>query len=181
MPDINLLPEEERSAESFEVLRRRLLFFSVAFLVVTGVLTLLLLIYFSVLSSTRTKLIGRIEASMQEIETMKPVEELIVVTKQKAGDADKILSARLNMGDYLREFSALVPQNLYFSDFKVTGGKLAAGGRAKSSNDVAGFIAALLSAGGVRLVSNVSVDSLASDENGAYGFSVNMKVVGREL
>lgn len=180
MPDINLLPEQERSAESFENLRRKLLFFSVAVLLVTGVLTLSLLVYFSVLSSTKSKLIAGIEISTQEIETLKPVEELIVVAKGKASSSSEILSARRDMSDYLKEFGALVPQGLYFSDLKVAGGKLSASGRARSSNDVAGLISGLVSARGSKIVSNVNVDSLSSDEGGIYSFSLNMQVVGKE-
>lgn len=181
MPDINLLPEEERSAESFENFRRKLLIFSVAVLLTTGVITLALLVYYSALTSTKSKLITRIEASTQEIESLKVVEELIVVTKEKASSADKILSARLNVSDYLKEFSTMVPLGLYFSDLKVSGGKLSASGRARNSNEVAGFISGLLSARGSRIVSNVNVDSLSSIEGGAYSFSVNMQVVGKAL
>lgn len=176
MPDINLLPEEERSAESFETLRRRLLYGSIGALAVTGVLTLFVLIYYSVLDGKRNKLVDSITASGSQIESLKASEELEVVTKDKLADASKILGARLNIVDFFTKFSQLVPQNLSFSDVKLSSGKLVASGKAKSSNDMAGFVSQLVSAKGVELVSNVSVDSLSSDENGAYSFVINMQV-----
>lgn len=176
MSDINLLPEEERSAESFENLRRKLLVGSVGALVVTGVLTLLLLIYYTVISSKKASLITKVEASTQTIESLKANEELIVVTKGKVSDAEKILASRTDLYDFFSEFSQLVPQNMYFSDFKIGEGKLTASGKAANSSAMASFIAGLVSSTGQELVSGVNVDSLSSDEAGAYNFVVNMKL-----
>jgi Tfp pilus assembly protein PilN len=176
MADINLLPEEERSAESFENLRRKLLMGSVGALVVTGVLTLLLLIYYTVVSSKKAGLISKVEASTQTIQSFQANEELIVVTKGKVTDAAKILKARPDLYNFFNEFSQLVPQNMYFSDFKIGDGKLTASGKAGNSSAMASFVSALVSSTGQQLVSNVNVESLSSDEAGAYDFVINMKL-----
>lgn len=181
MPDINLLPEEERSAEGFENLRKKLLLGSVAALVITGVLTMVVLFYFAALNAQKDKLVERVEASSGEIESMKAQEELIVVTKDKASSAEKILSSRTNMSEFFTKFGQLVPQNLFFSDLRIGGSKFTASGRAKTSNDVAGFVSALVSAKGTDLVSNISIDSLSSDENGNYSFVVNMSLVSKPV
>lgn len=179
MADINLLPAEERSAESFENIRRKLLLGSIVALIITGILTIVVLFYFSSLSSQKDKLIKRVETSGSKIETLKAQEELIVVTKEKAIDASKILSARVNIADFFGKFSQLVPQNLYFSDMRISGGKLTASGRARTSGDMASFISALVSSRGVQLVKNVNVDSLSSDDVGAYAFVVNMQLADK--
>lgn len=177
MADINLLPAEELSEESFDNVRRKLLLGSIIGLVVAGVLTTGLLIYHFSLSATRSKLISQVQENSQGIESLKASEELIVVTKGKVEEADKTLKDRLNIADFLREFAALVPQNLYFSDVKIADGKLSAVGKAKTSNEVASFISGLVSARGASIVSDVNVDSLSSNEEGSYNFVVNMKVV----
>ncbi len=176
MADINLLPEEERSAESFENIRKKLLVGSIGTLIITGILTLGVLFYFTSLSSQKDKLIKRVESSGSKIESLKAQEELIVVTKEKAVDASKILTARINMADFFDKFSKLLPQNLYFSDMRIVGGKLTASGRAKTSGDMASFIAALVSSRGTQLVNNITVDSLSSDDAGAYAFVINMQL-----
>src|SRR3989344_491564 len=166
MADINLLPEEERSAESFENIRRKLLVGSVGALVVIGVLTLILLIYYTVISSKKAALISKVEASTQTIESLKANEELIVVTKGKVSDAAKILNSRTDLSDFFNQFSRLVPQNMYFSDFKIADGKLTASGKAANSGAMASFISGLVSSNGQQIISNVNVDSLSSDEAG---------------
>lgn len=176
MADINLLPEEERSTESFENLRRKLLIGSVGALVVAGVLTLLLLVYYTVISSKKAALISKVEASTQKIESLKANEELIVVTKGKVSEAAKILNARTDLYDFFNKFSQLVPQNMYFSDFKIADGKLTASGKAANSSAMASFVSGLVSSTGQRLISNVNVNSLSSDEAGAYDFVINMKL-----
>lgn len=180
MADINLLPEEERSAATFENARSKLLIGSIGALVVTGLLTLGVLFYFAMLSSQKGKLITRVETSGAQIESLKAQEELIVVTKGKVTDAAKILGARVNMADFLTNFSNLMPQNLYFSDMRIAGGKISASGRARSSADMANFISALVSSRGTKLVSAVTVDSLSSDDAGAYAFVINMQLAGKE-
>lgn len=179
MPDINLLPEEERSAEGFENLRKKLLFGSIGALLVTGVVTVAVLFYYAALNAQKDKLISRVEISGGEIESMKAQEELIVVTKDKASAAGKILESRNNMSDFFVKFGKLVPQSLYFSDLRISGSKFTASGRARTSNDVAGFVSALVSASGAELVSNISIDSLSSDENGNYTFVVNMSLTSK--
>ncbi|MBI3341696.1 hypothetical protein HY024_01085, partial [Candidatus Curtissbacteria bacterium] len=118
MPDINLLPEEERTAANFENARSKLLVGSIGALVVTGLLTLGVLFYYASLNSQKSKLIARVESSGSKIESLKAQEELVVVTKGKVQDAAKILGARVNMADFFSRFSKLVPQNLYFSDMR---------------------------------------------------------------
>lgn len=180
MADINLLPIEERSAESFELLRRRLLFGSIGFLVFCAVSALIVLGFLSVLASKRSKLIAEVEASSSDINSLKANEELIVVVKNKAKAADAILSARSNLADVFNKLSALLPQGVYLTDLKMRSGKLVMSGRARTSGDLAGLVSALVSSRGVEIVSNVSIDSLSSDDQGAYTFIITAQLAALE-
>src|SRR3990167_1555397 len=100
MPDINLVPQEERDTERFESLKKRLSVASVVLLVLTAVFTLSVLVFFTTQVSKRTQLLAQVEESAQAINSYKSQEELLVVIKDKAGLAEQILkdrkSTRLN-------------------------------------------------------------------------------------
>lgn len=177
MAEINLLPQEERSAESFGSLRRKLLLVSIVVLVLTGLATMGVLFAFASLNSQKEKLITRIEDSSGRIESMKAQEELIVVTKSKASTANQILNARQDMPSFFTTFAELMPLNVYFIDLRIGGNKFTASGRARTSGDVAGFVSSLISAKGSEIVSDVNIDSLSSDDQGIYTFVVNMQLV----
>lgn len=178
MADINLLPTEERSAESFENIRHKVLWGSIGFLVFTAISALVILGFYSTLASKRATLVSQIESKSSEINSLKPTEELIVVVKEKASNADKILNARKNLADVFGSFSQLVPQGVYFSDIKISGGKVVLSGKARTSADIAGLISSMTSAKGAEIVNNVTVDSLSSDDGGAYAFVVTLQLVG---
>lgn len=173
MADINLLSEETRQLESFENLRKKLSVVSVLMLVITAIGTLATLAFFTTLVSERGKLIERVEESSAKVNSYKAVEELAVVTKEKVSLSEQIISKRSDKVVLFNNLASLVPQNVSFSDVKISQGKIVLTGRAKTSADVAAFISALVSAKGTQVVSNTSVDSLVSDEAGVYSFGVS--------
>ena len=138
-----------------------------------GVFTLVTLIFYIFLIGEKSKLIGQIEANYRKIDSFKAREELIFVTKGKAKSATKILSTRMDHPGFFGKFEKLVPLGIYFTDIRFSQDKIIFAGKAKSSADIAGFVSALVSARGLELVSNVTVDSLNSDERGAYVFNIS--------
>jgi len=174
MADINLLPVEEKAQEQIKSLQKKLSLFSVIFLIFTAIFTLATLVFFTRFASAREALVTQVEDSSTVINGYKNVEELIVVVKSKASSANKILSERANHSDVFGKLSGLVPRDVYFTDMKISSDKLVVSGRAKTSVDVAGMVASFLSADASDLIKSVSVDSLSSDEQGNYQFSLSL-------
>ena|SRR3989344_6208227 len=179
MSDINLLPTEERSARNFEAARGKLTLVSTMFLVATALFTLGTLGFFVTLTNQRNQLLSQIEDASGRINSLKSTEELVVVTKGKAATASKILSARTNFSSFFEKFSSLVPGGVYFSDIRFSASKISFVGKARTSADVAGLVSALVLPGGSAIVTNVSVDSLSSDETGVYAFSMSAQPVAK--
>lgn len=177
MTDINLLPEEEKATESFELLKKRLTFASVALLVLTSVATLAVLIFFTIVGRNRAELIATIEDATVRINSFKANEELQYVTKNKAAVGEQILNSRIDVPNVFAKLASLVPQNAYFTDMKMAGNKLTIGGKAKTSADMAGLISSLVSADASSVLSQVVVETLVSDEGGVYTFTLSAQVV----
>lgn len=175
--DINLVPAEEKAAEGFENLKRRLIFVSMGLLALTAISTLGVLIFFVILSSRRANLEARRDNSLVEIASYKSTEELLAVIGGKSQTAGKVLGSRIETGNYFTKLSELVPQNVYFTDVKLAADKAVFSGKAKTSLDMAGLVSALVGAKGSEILNNVSVDSLSSDENGVYTFIVSAQIV----
>lgn len=176
MPDINLIPSEARTAERYDVIRKKLLLVSVISLVLVAVVTIATLVLFTQLSSQRSELIEQVESASQTIESLKENEELVVVVKQKASVADKILSSRIGISQILAKFSELIPQGVYFTDFRINADKIVISGKAKTSADMANFVSSLTSDSGSQIVLAVTVDSLSSDESGVYSFVMSATI-----
>ncbi|MBI2327015.1 PilN domain-containing protein [Candidatus Curtissbacteria bacterium] len=174
MAEINLVPQEERSARNFEQLRRKLTLISTLALVISAVFTMSTLVFFISLTQERSRLINQIGESSVRINNLKAIEELLVVTKGKISSAIKIIDQRTNFPNFFEKISSLIPQYVSFSDMRFNAGKLVISGRAKTSSDMAGFVSSLVSAEGSKLVSDVNIDSLNSSETGIYSFVVSM-------
>ena len=177
MADINLLPSEEKKAEQIDLARKKLLYVSIAVLVFTAISTLATLVFFTRLVSARGEMIKKVEDSTAEISNLQVTEELITVAKQKAKTANEIISSRSDVSFLFDKLKQLIPQGVYFTDLRISSGKIVITGKAKSSTEMSGFVTALSSDGGVKIVSDVSIDSLSSDETGAYTFAVSAHLV----
>lgn len=179
MSEINLLPIEEKKTETIESIRRKLSLLSVFLLVSTAISAIAVLAFFASLASTKQKLISKIEQSSLTIDNYKLQEELAVITKDKVSTASKIIAGRDNQLKALNTLSEIIPQGVYFTDIKFSGGKTVFSGKAKTSADVAGFISALVSSKGLEIISDVTIESLSSSESGVYTFSVSGKLVAK--
>lgn len=177
MAEINLIPQEERANERVEHLQKRLQATSIGLLIFTAILTIVTLSLFAMFASARTKLIAEVDDYSSKINQFKTHEELIVVVKDKASAASQLISSRVEFPDVFDKFSQLIPQGIYFTDIRVATGKIVISGRAKTSADVAGLATSLVSASGSEVVSDVSIDSLSSDDKGIYSFVVSAKLV----
>ena len=160
-------------------LRKKLNLFSVFLLIFTAISAVVILVFFTSLASAQQKLLSSVEQSSLAIDSYKAQEELSVVTKDKASIAFKIIAARGNQLKALNTLAEIIPQGVYFTDLKFSGGKAVFSGRARSSADVAGFISALVSARGSEILSDVNIDSLGSGESGVYTFAVSGKLASK--
>lgn len=177
MADINLLPVEEREQERVAGLGKKLSVVSVIILAITAVFTLVTLLFFTTMVSKRNQLIAKVSSDSGQIESFKDIEELLVVVKSKAGVADEILAGRQDHSQILLKLSELVPQNVYFSDIRFAAQKISLSGKAKTSTDLAGLVSSFTSPAGAELISNVTIDSLGSDQSGVYQFSMTILMV----
>lgn len=177
MADINLLSGEEKKDEGFENLRKKLSVGAVLLLVFTAVSTLATLAYFTTLVSARSELISRVEETSAKVNNFKSTEELVVVTKEKATVASEILAQRSDKVETFNTLAQIVPQNVTFSDVKIAQGKFVVNGQAKTSADIAGFVSSLVSSKGAQILSDVSIDSLVSDERGVYSFGISANLI----
>lgn len=179
MADINLLPQEEKAAETFDLFRRRLTLASVLILFGTAVFTLVTLTMFTSFKSRRSGLIERVDEGSRQVNNLKANEELAVVVKKKAAAASVIIGSRTDTPTIFDKFAQLIPQGVYFTDLRFSEGKLVMSGKAKSTADISGFIGAVTSASGAEVVSNVTVDSLSADEQGVYSFVMSAELATR--
>src|SRR3990167_6215300 len=131
MSDINLVPQEEKATEHFESLKKRLSAASVVLLVLTAVITLGILVFFTTQVSKRTQLLAQVEESVQTINSHKSQEELLVVAKDKVGLAEQVLGQRVEYHQTFANFAKLVPQGVYFTDLKFAQSKISMNGKAK--------------------------------------------------
>lgn len=178
MADINLIPSEEKAHEGAERTDKKLQFVSIGVLVISAVVTLFTLIMYTKSVSEKNALILQVEENSAKINQYKPQEELLVVSKDKAGAADKVLSGRTDYAMFFTKLASIIPQGVYFTDIRISDSKITAPGRAKSSADVAGLVSALTTGSGPDIINSVSIDSLSSDEFGVYGFVISGKLAG---
>ena len=176
MADINLIPQESKKSDDFEKLRGKIVIVSIIVLVLTALAAIVTLAFFAYRVSQRENLLSRVQEASTTVNSYKENEELIVVTKDKSAISSRILGARLDMVNVFTTLAQIIPKNVYFTDFKITSADIQINGRAGSSAEIAGLISALLSTEGARIVSNVSINSLVSDETGAYTFGLVAKV-----
>ncbi|HLA04283.1 MAG TPA: PilN domain-containing protein [Patescibacteria group bacterium] len=180
MPDINLVPVQERVTERFESLKKRLSVGSAILLVLTAVFTLGVLVFFTTQVSGRSQLLAQVEDNAQVINSYKSTEELLVVAKDKSSLAEKVLAQRTDYYQTFNGFAKLVPQGVYFTDIKFAAGKIVMNGKAKSSAEIAGLVSSLLTPEGSKIVSNVTIDTLTADETGVYTFSIAAQATGKD-
>lgn len=176
MADINLLPAEEKRSEQSLLLHKRLTLAAFAVLAFTVIATVATLAFFILAVQKREEVSGRIEDASGRINAFKSVEELLVVTKDKAASADKILSQRVDYLSFLNTLSEIVPTNVYFIDIKFGGSKIDFVGKARTSADMAALVSSLSSGKGAQLASGVSIDQLSADETAVYSFVISAQL-----
>lgn len=181
MSDINLIPVEEKAQERAEHFQKQLQLVSIGVLAVGAIVTLFTLIMFTKSVSEKNDLITKVEENSVKINQYKPQEELLVVAKGKAGAADKLLAQRTDYTTFFNKMANIVPQGVYFTDFRVSGTKVNISGKAKTSADVARLVSSLTSAAGSGLVKNIAIETLSSDEFGTYAFVISGELSGAEL
>lgn len=178
MADINLLPAEEKANERYYALVHRLQIASVGILAVTAIVTIVTLALFTSASSRRSSLVSELSDLSFQVNSLKAQEELIVVVKDKVRTSEQLSTSRIEYHNFFNKLAQIVPSGIFFTDFRVAAGKAVISGRARTSGDVASFVSSLTGAAGTELVSDVSIDTLSSDETGVFSFVISAKVVG---
>ena len=178
MADINLIPVEARAQERAESTQKKLQFVSVGILVLSAVATLITLMMFTTSVTKKNDLIAQVGENSSKINQYKAQEELLVVSKDKASIADKLLDSRTDYSTFFSKMASMIPQGVYFTDLRISDSKITISGRAKTSADVASLVSSLISASGVEIINNVAIDSLSSDEFGVYAFVLSGKLTG---
>lgn len=178
MADINLLPAEERANERYHALVHRLQTASIGILAVTAVLTIITLLMFTSFSSRRSNLVAQLEDLSGTVNSLKAQEELILVVGDKVRVAQQLAASGVEYHNFFNKLAQIVPSGIFFSDFRVSSSKAVISGKARNSGEVASFVASLTSARGAEIVSDVSIDTLSSDETGVFSFVISAKVIG---
>ena len=178
MADINLLPKEEKANERYYALVHRLQIASIGILATVAILTIVTLVLYSSFSSRRSDLISELEDLSGQVNRFKGQEELIVVIKDKVKAAEQLLGAQIEYHNFFNNLAQIIPQGIFFTDFRVSSGRTVISARAKTSGDVASFVSVLTSARGTELIADVSIDTLSSDETGVFAFVISAKIVG---
>lgn len=181
MPDINLIPVEEKAQERAEHFQKQLQAISIGVLAVSAVVTLFTLMMFTKSVSEKNDLIAKVEENSVKINQYKPQEELLVVAKDKAGAAEKLLTQRTDYTTFFNKMASIIPQGVYFTDVRVSAAKVNISGKAKTSADVAGLVSSLTSSAGSGLIKNIALETLSSDEFGTYAFVISGELTGVEL
>lgn len=177
MADINLLPSEEKTSDSLNSLQKKLTIVSIVVLAIVAVFTVVTLVLFTTAKSRETQLKADIEKAASDVAANKATEELLTVVSKKATSANKVIAGRLIYTDVITKTAELMPTDVYFSDLKITGSKLTTSAKAKTSADVANLVSSFVtSAEGKKLFSSISIDSLATDADNNYAFSVSMQI-----
>lgn len=173
MPDINLIPTEEKAEERAENLQKKLQYISIGVLAVCAVVTLITLMMFTKTVTEKNALIAQVNDNSVKINQYKAQEELLVVAKDKAAAASKLISQRTDYAALFNKMAGIIPQGVYFTDLRVSSAKVNISGRARTSADVAGLISSLTSNIGSGLIKNVALETLSSDEFGTYSFVIS--------
>jgi|SRR5579872_1753037 len=176
MADINLIPQEEQTNAKLDLLQKRLQTAAMASLVICAVLTIGTLLFLVMSQSKGNQLTASVADASSNIEQSKAKEELLTVVKDKVSAAQQIDASRGNFAQTFSTLSTLVPQNVYFTDVRISDGKATFSGKAKTSTDVAVFAKALSSDAASSILSDVSIDSLSSGDGGIYTFVVSAKL-----
>lgn len=177
------MPTEDKASEALGKIQKKVTIASVAVLGVVAIFTLVTLIFFTAAKSEEAKQKSRISEASAQINSQQSTEELLTVVGKKAEVADKAITTRLVYTDILNKIATLMPQNVYFGDFKLEGPKISTTAKAKTSADVAGLVSSFVSSEeGKKLFSSVTIDSLASvsdQETGqlVYSFTLTLEVV----
>jgi Tfp pilus assembly protein PilN len=177
MAEINLLPSEEKISDSLNALQKKLTIVSVLVLAAVAVFTIVTLVMFTAAKSQETKLNADIVKAGDEVASHKATEELLTVVSKKAVSANKVISSRLNYTEIITKTAELMPVGVFFSDLKISGTKLTTSATAKTSADVANLVSSFVtSTEGKKLFANISIDSLTTNADNNYIFSVSMQV-----
>lgn len=177
MAEINLLPSEEKISDSLNAWQKKLTIFSVFVLAVVAIFTIVTLVMFTTAKSQETKLNAEIRKSADDVASHKVTEELLTVVSKKAVSANKVISSRLNYTEAITKTAELMPVDVFFSDLKITGTKLTTSATAKTSADVANLVSSFVTSDeGKKLFSSISIDSLTTNADNNYVFSVSMQI-----
>jgi len=182
MTDINLLPSEDKVSEKLSSFQKKLTAFSVVVLGVVAVFTIATLVMFTAAKAQESKLNERVGVAAGEVSAEQLTEELLTVVDKKTESATKVIASRMLYTEVLKKTAELMPLGVAFSNLKIDGATMSASATAATSADVANLVSSFVTTDeGEKLFSSMSIDSLATDAEGKYTFSVTMQVNRPEI
>ncbi len=177
MADINLLPSEEQISTQLAAWQKRISIFSVVVLVAVAAFTVFTLVMFTRVKAEEEKLNARIATAAGEVNANQLSEELLTVVDKKTDTAAKAIGLRLLYTEVLKKTAELMPTGVAFSNLTIDGDEMKASATANTSADVAKLVSYFVTTEeGKKLFASLNIDSLASDAEGKYAFSVSMKM-----
>ena len=177
--DINLLPESQRQQEKIIILKKRLEMGSVAALVSLIVVVVAVFSYWGVQNSHLADLQDKIKTLENRVNSYQDLEAKLTMLKAKTVAAQSVLSHDPHFLETLRLLSSLLAEgdarltNLSLSDDQ----KLTLTAKTTSAARLGQFTKALKDPDrGGKSFDNPTLDALTRDRDGAYAFSLSLKV-----
>lgn len=178
MPEINLLPEEERKEVAQAKLKRKIAIYSFAALVITIVISFMIFGYWLTLKRTDDRLSLQISNLTSQIQQLSNVENLARTLKTKLAAISGISQKSQNFENLLSDVAQITPPGVTLSDLTVSDQNLITlAGTANSAPEFSGFVTTILKPGVTAAdFSNVTVESLTRDDAGIYKFTISAKL-----
>ncbi|KKR78301.1 MAG: hypothetical protein UU23_C0001G0065 [Candidatus Curtissbacteria bacterium GW2011_GWA1_40_9] len=177
MADINLLPSEEQASSQLVSLQKKLAVFSVFVLVVAAAFSVATLVMFTAAKEKENRLNERIGGAAAQVNSHQLAEELLTVVDKKTDSASKAIASRLLYTEVLKKTAELMPTGIAFANLSIDGVEMKASATANTSADVAKLVSYFVTTEeGKKLFASLNIDSLATDVDGKYAFSVSMKM-----
>ena len=175
MPEINLLPEEERKQAASQQLRKKLNRYSIGVLLIAVLVSAAVFGYWAQLLRTDRQLSGKIEDLSQDLQRLSNVENLARILKAKLSTIVAISGKTQNYESLMNDISQLIPSQVALSGVTVSDkGLITLTGNAVAAGEFSNLMASFLKRDSK--FTGVTVESLNRDDKGVYKFVVSVKL-----
>lgn len=175
MPEINLLPEEEKKQAASAQLRQKLTRYSIGVLLIAVLVSVVVFGYWAQLLQTDHQLSGKIDDLSQDLKRLSNVENLVRSLKAKLSAITAISAKTQNYESLMNDISQLIPSGVALSGATVSDkGLIALTGTGANAGEFSNLMASFLKQDSK--FTGVTVESLNRDDKGVYKFVVSAKL-----